>query len=69
MLQQIHDDIRGTQPWKITVAEDLQNNEWITRDPSLAAFLAARQDVVGYRPAGEGAPLHFKAAAVTKQPA
>jgi 1,4-alpha-glucan branching enzyme len=32
LLQWINDEIRASQPWKITVAEDLQNNEWITKD-------------------------------------
>jgi len=32
LLQWINNEIRASQPWKITVAEDLQNNEWITRD-------------------------------------
>jgi 1,4-alpha-glucan branching enzyme len=32
LLQWIHNEIRASQPWKITVAEDLQNNEWITKD-------------------------------------
>jgi 1,4-alpha-glucan branching enzyme len=32
LLQWIHHEIRSTQPWKITIAEDLQNNEWITRE-------------------------------------
>ncbi|MCY2993875.1 MAG: alpha-amylase family glycosyl hydrolase [Planctomycetota bacterium] len=32
LLQWINNEIRATQPWKITVAEDLQNNEWITKD-------------------------------------
>ena len=31
LLQWINDEIRSTQPWKITIAEDLQNDEWITR--------------------------------------
>jgi 1,4-alpha-glucan branching enzyme len=31
LLQWINDEIRATQPWKITIAEDLQNNEWITK--------------------------------------
>jgi 1,4-alpha-glucan branching enzyme len=31
LLQWIHDEIRSAQPWKITIAEDLQNNEWITK--------------------------------------
>ena len=32
LLQYIHNEIRSTQPWKITIAEDLQNNEWITKE-------------------------------------
>ena len=32
LLQWINNEIRARQPWKITVAEDLQNNDWITRD-------------------------------------
>jgi 1,4-alpha-glucan branching enzyme len=32
LLQWINDEIRANQPWKITIAEDLQNNEWITKD-------------------------------------
>ncbi len=32
LLQWIHDEIRARQPWKITIAEDLQDNEWITRE-------------------------------------
>jgi 1,4-alpha-glucan branching enzyme len=32
LLQWINNDIRANQPWKITIAEDLQNNEWITKD-------------------------------------
>lgn len=32
LLQWINDRIRATQPWKITIAEDLQNDEWVTRD-------------------------------------
>ena len=32
LLQWINDEVRSTQPWKITVAEDLQNNEWITKE-------------------------------------
>ncbi len=31
LLQWINDEIRVSQPWKITIAEDLQNNEWITK--------------------------------------
>jgi 1,4-alpha-glucan branching enzyme len=32
LLQWINNEIRATQPWKITVAEDMQNNEWITKE-------------------------------------
>lgn len=32
LLQWINNEIRAHQPWKITIAEDLQNNEWITKD-------------------------------------
>jgi 1,4-alpha-glucan branching enzyme len=32
LLQWINNEIRASQPWKITIAEDLQNNEWITRE-------------------------------------
>jgi 1,4-alpha-glucan branching enzyme len=31
LLQWINDEIRQNQPWKITIAEDMQGNEWITR--------------------------------------
>ncbi|MFH0823408.1 MAG: alpha-amylase family glycosyl hydrolase, partial [Pseudomonadota bacterium] len=32
LLQWINNEIRSSQPWKITIAEDLQKNEWITKD-------------------------------------
>lgn len=31
LLQWINNDINKSQPWKITIAEDLQNNSWITK--------------------------------------
>jgi len=31
MMQWINQEINRSQPWKITIAEDLQNNAWITR--------------------------------------
>ncbi len=31
LLEQINDAIDGIQPWKITIAEDMQDNDWITR--------------------------------------
>jgi 1,4-alpha-glucan branching enzyme len=32
LMRWINDEIKGRQPWKISIAEDLRNNEWITRD-------------------------------------
>jgi 1,4-alpha-glucan branching enzyme len=32
LLQWINNEIRASQSWKITIAEDLQNNEWITKE-------------------------------------
>jgi 1,4-alpha-glucan branching enzyme len=32
LLRRLNDEIRATQPWKLTIAEDLRNNSWITRD-------------------------------------
>lgn len=32
LLQWINDEIDATQPWKISIAEDLANNSWITRE-------------------------------------
>jgi 1,4-alpha-glucan branching enzyme len=32
LLQWINNEIRSSEPWKITIAEDLQNNEWITKN-------------------------------------
>src|SRR5712671_599878 len=32
MMRWINSEIRARQPWKITIAEDMQDNEWITRD-------------------------------------
>jgi len=31
LLQWLNDEVRRTQPWKITIAEDMQGNAWITR--------------------------------------
>ncbi|NEQ22700.1 MAG: DUF3459 domain-containing protein [Microcoleus sp. SIO2G3] len=31
-MQWLNDEIDAKQPWKLTIAEDLQNNEWITKD-------------------------------------
>lgn len=32
LMQWLNDEIDSSQPWKISIAEDLQNNEWITKD-------------------------------------
>ena len=32
LLQWINDEIDSQQPWAISIAEDLQNNDWITKD-------------------------------------
>ncbi len=32
LMQWINNEIDAKQPWKLTIAEDLQNNEWITKD-------------------------------------
>ncbi|MEA2267116.1 MAG: 1,4-alpha-glucan branching enzyme [Solirubrobacteraceae bacterium] len=31
LLQEINDDVDARQPWKLTVAEDMQDNDWVTR--------------------------------------
>lgn len=32
LLQWINNEVEASQPWKIMIAEDLRNNEWLTRD-------------------------------------
>jgi 1,4-alpha-glucan branching enzyme len=44
LLQWIHNDIRASQPWKITVAEDLQNNDWITKDTGSGGGFGSQWD-------------------------
>jgi 1,4-alpha-glucan branching enzyme len=34
VMQLANDDINASQSWKISIAEDLQNNDWITKDTS-----------------------------------
>ncbi|MUG93635.1 DUF3459 domain-containing protein [Scytonema sp. UIC 10036] len=36
LMQWINNDKNNKQPWKISIAEDLQNNEWITKDTRTA---------------------------------
>lgn len=31
LMQWVNDEINATQPWKISIAEDMQGNEWITK--------------------------------------
>src|SRR4051794_3046623 len=33
LMQWINGEIRSRQPWKITIAEDMQDNPWITKSP------------------------------------
>jgi 1,4-alpha-glucan branching enzyme len=33
LIQWIHEEIQARFPWKLTIAEDLRENEWITKDP------------------------------------
>jgi 1,4-alpha-glucan branching enzyme len=33
LMQWINSEIRATQPWKLSIAEDMQQNEWLTKDP------------------------------------
>jgi 1,4-alpha-glucan branching enzyme len=35
LVQWINNEIRASQPWKITIAEDMQGNAWITRDTGM----------------------------------
>ncbi len=32
LLQRVNDEVNKDQPWKIMIAEDLQQNEWVTKD-------------------------------------
>ena len=32
LMQAINAEIKQTQPWKISIAEDMQSNEWLTKD-------------------------------------
>jgi 1,4-alpha-glucan branching enzyme len=34
LMQWINDEIDARQPWKISIAEDLHNNPWLTKDTS-----------------------------------
>jgi 1,4-alpha-glucan branching enzyme len=33
LLQWINGEIRSRQPWKLSIAEDMQQNPWLTKDP------------------------------------
>jgi 1,4-alpha-glucan branching enzyme len=35
LMQAINADIKQSQPWKISIAEDMQGNEWLTKDTSV----------------------------------
>ncbi len=32
LMQWINSEIRSRQPWKLSIAEDMQDNEWVTKD-------------------------------------
>ncbi len=32
LMQWINSEIKSRQPWKLTIAEDMQDNEWLTKD-------------------------------------
>jgi 1,4-alpha-glucan branching enzyme len=32
LMRWINSEIKSRQPWKVSIAEDMQNNEWITKD-------------------------------------
>jgi 1,4-alpha-glucan branching enzyme len=34
LMQAINDEIKKTQPWKISIAEDMQGNDWLSKDTS-----------------------------------
>jgi 1,4-alpha-glucan branching enzyme len=56
LMQAINGEIRSRQPWKIGIAEDMQDNEWLTKDAAAggagfgaqwgAGFLHALRDMV-----------------------
>jgi 1,4-alpha-glucan branching enzyme len=33
LMQDINAEIKRSQPWKISIAEDMQSNEWLSKDP------------------------------------
>lgn len=35
LMQAINAEIKQSQPWKISIAEDMQGNEWLTKDTSV----------------------------------
>jgi 1,4-alpha-glucan branching enzyme len=35
LMRWTNDEIKARQPWKISIAEDLRDNSWITKDPSV----------------------------------
>lgn len=35
LMQAINNEIQQNEPWKISIAEDMQGNEWITKDTSV----------------------------------
>jgi 1,4-alpha-glucan branching enzyme len=51
LLQWINNEIRARQPWKITIAEDVQNNDWVTKNTDAGgAGFGAQWDIDFVRP-------------------
>lgn len=47
LMQWINDDIKARQPWKISIAEDMRDNAWLTRDTAVGgAGFDAQWDAV-----------------------
>jgi len=42
LLQWINSEVAVFQPWKLTIAEDMQDNEWLTRPQAMVARLSAQ---------------------------
>ncbi|HJR78067.1 MAG TPA: alpha-amylase family glycosyl hydrolase [Nitrospiraceae bacterium] len=44
LMQWINDEIKARQPWKISIAEDLRGNEWLTKNSGGGAGFDAQWD-------------------------
>jgi 1,4-alpha-glucan branching enzyme len=57
LMQGINAEIKQTQPWKISIAEDMQGNEWLTKDTDIGG--------AGFGAQWEAQFVHSVRAAVT----